>query len=187
MFQTEHLDVPKRNVNDYFLLDNFIEETDDKILAYFAAENLFPAIIGPLQTNKVKEAVELFDVIETIDRVELAEKLAKEMKKQGKNIPCFIQVNTGEEPQKAGIVPRETFSLLEKCRELGLNIIGLMCIPPVDDEPAPHFAFLKKLAKQAGLSELSMGMSADYPVAIQQGATYVRVGSALFGQRDYSK
>lgn len=144
-------------------------------------------LIGPLQTNKVKEAVELFDVIETIDRVELAEKLAKEMKKQGKNIPCFIQVNTGEEPQKAGIVPRETFSLLEKCRELGLNIIGLMCIPPVDDEPAPHFAFLKKLAKQAGLSELSMGMSADYTIAIQQGATYVRVGSALFGQRDYSK
>ena len=144
-------------------------------------------LIGHLQTNKAKEAVELFDVIETIDRVELAEKLAKEMKKQGKNIPCFIQVNTGEEPQKAGIVPRETFSLLEKCRELGLNIIGLMCIPPVDDEPAPHFAFLKKLAKQAGLSELSMGMSADYPVAIQQGATYVRVGSALFGQRDYSK
>lgn len=144
-------------------------------------------LIGPLQTNKAKEAVELFDVIETIDRVELAEKLAKEMKKQDKNIPCFIQVNTGEEPQKAGIVPRETFSLLEKCRELGLNIIGLMCIPPVDDEPAPHFAFLKKLAKQTGLSELSMGMSADYPVAIQQGATYVRVGSALFGQRDYSK
>lgn len=144
-------------------------------------------LIGPLQTNKAKEAVELFDVIETIDRVELAEKLAKEMKKQDKNIPCFIQVNTGEEPQKAGIVPRETFSLLEKCRELRLNIIGLMCIPPVDDEPAPHFAFLKKLAKQAGMSELSMGMSADYPIAIQQGATYVRVGSALFGQRDYSK
>lgn len=144
-------------------------------------------LIGPLQTNKVKEAVELFDVIETVDRVELAEKLAKEMKKQGKNLPCFIQVNTGEEPQKAGIVPRETFSLLKKCRELGLNIIGLMCIPPVDDEPAPHFAFLKKLAKQAGLTELSMGMSADYIIAIQQGATYVRVGSALFGQRDYSK
>lgn len=144
-------------------------------------------LIGALQTNKVKEAVRLFDVIESVDRPEIAEKLAEEMKKQGKNIPCFIQVNTGEEPQKSGCVPRETISLADKCRGLGINVVGLMCIPPVGDEPAPHFALLKKLAGKAGLAELSMGMSDDYPVAIQQGATFVRVGTALFGARDYSK
>lgn len=143
-------------------------------------------LIGGLQTNKVKEAVALFDVIETVDRVELAEKLAAEMEKQGRNLPCFVQVNTGEEPQKGGVVPRETISLVEKCRELGLNVVGLMCIPPVDDEPSPHFALLKKLARQAGLKELSMGMSDDYPIAVQQGATFVRVGTAIFGRRDYS-
>lgn len=142
-------------------------------------------LIGGLQTNKVKEAVALFDVIETVDRVELAEKLAAEMEKQGRNLPCFVQVNTGEEPQKGGVVPRETISLVEKCRELGLNVVGLMCIPPVDDEPSPHFAFLKKLARQAGVRELSMGMSGDYPLAVQQGATFVRVGTAIFGARDY--
>ncbi|MBR1777403.1 MAG: YggS family pyridoxal phosphate-dependent enzyme [Alphaproteobacteria bacterium] len=144
-------------------------------------------LIGPLQTNKVKEAVSLFDVIESVDRIELAEKLAAEMQKQGKNLPCFIQVNTGEEPQKSGIVPRETFSLTKQCRDLGLNIIGLMCIPPVNDEPAPHFAFLKKLAREANVKELSMGMSDDYDFAVQQGATFVRVGTALFGERNYSK
>lgn len=143
-------------------------------------------LIGGLQTNKVKEAVALFDVIESVDRAELAEKLAAEMKKQGRNPPCFVQVNTGEEPQKNGVVPRETISLVEKCRELGLNVVGLMCIPPVDDEPSPHFALLKKLARQAGVKELSMGMSDDYPIAVQQGATFVRVGTAIFGRRDYS-
>lgn len=143
-------------------------------------------LIGGLQTNKVKEAVALFNVIETVDRVELAEKLAAEMEKQGRNLPCFVQVNTGEEPQKGGVVPRETISLVEKCRALGLNVVGLMCIPPVDDEPSPHFAFLKKLARQAGVKELSMGMSADYPLAVQQGATFVRVGTVIFGARDYS-
>ena len=144
-------------------------------------------LIGGLQTNKVKEAVSFFDVIESVDRIELAEKLAAEMKKQGRNLPCFIQVNTGEEPQKSGIVPRETISLVKQCRNLGLNIVGLMCIPPVDDEPSPHFAFLKKLAREAGVNELSMGMSDDYDIAVQQGATFVRVGTALFGARDYSK
>lgn len=144
-------------------------------------------LIGPLQTNKVKEAVRLFDVIESVDRPELAEKLAGEMKKQEKSIPCFVQVNTGEEPQKSGCVPRETISLVSRCRDLGLNVAGLMCIPPADDEPAPHFALLKKLARQAGVAELSMGMSDDYPAAIQQGATFIRVGTALFGARDYSK
>lgn len=144
-------------------------------------------LIGSLQTNKVKEAVSLFDVIETVDRIELAKKLADEMKKQNKNIPCFVQVNTGEEPQKGGIVPRETISLVNQCRDLGLNIIGLMCIPPVEDEPSPHFALLKKLARQANVSELSMGMSDDFSVAIQQGATFVRVGTALFGPRNQQK
>jgi len=144
-------------------------------------------LIGGLQTNKVKEAVSFFDVIESVDRLELAEKLATEMKKQGRNLPCFIQVNTGEEPQKGGIVPRETNSLVKQCRNLGLNIVGLMCIPPVDDEPSPHFAFLKKLAQEAEVKELSMGMSDDYDIAVQQGATFVRVGTALFGERDYSK
>ena len=144
-------------------------------------------LIGGLQTNKVKEAVSFFDVIESVDRIELAEKLAAEMKKQGRNLPCFFQVNTGEEPQKSGIVPRETISLVKQCRNLGLNIVGLMCIPPVDDEPSPHFAFLKKLAREAGVKELSMGMSDDYDIAVQQGATFVRVGTALFGARDYSK
>ena len=143
-------------------------------------------LIGSLQTNKVKDAVRLFDVIETVDRFELAQKLAEEMKKQNKNIPCFIQVNTGEEPQKGGCAPHETSLLINRCRHLGLNIIGLMCIPPVDDEPSAHFAFLKKLAIQNGLKELSMGMSDDFTLAIQQGATFIRIGTALFGQRSYS-
>lgn len=144
-------------------------------------------LIGPLQTNKVREAVVLFDAIETIDRPELAKKLVKEMEKQGRNLPCFIQVNTGEEPQKAGVHPKETAEFVKYCQNIGLNIIGLMCIPPVEDEPSAHFAFLKKLAAESGLKELSMGMSDDFPLAVQQGATIVRVGSALFGQRDYSK
>lgn len=143
-------------------------------------------LIGGLQTNKVRDAVALFDVIESVDRVELAEKLAAEIKKQGRNPSCFVQVNTGEEPQKSGVAPNAAAALVEKCRALGLNVVGLMCIPPADDEPSPHFAFLKKLARQLGVKELSMGMSADYPLAIQQGATFVRIGTALFGQRDYS-
>lgn len=144
-------------------------------------------LIGPLQTNKVREAVALFDAVETVDRPELAEKLAKEMEKQDRHLPCFIQVNTGEEPQKAGVHPKETAGFVKYCQNIGLNIIGLMCIPPVEDEPSAHFAFLKKLAGQSGLKELSMGMSDDFPYAVQQGATIVRVGSALFGRRDYSK
>lgn len=144
-------------------------------------------LIGPLQTNKVKEAVALFDAVETVDRPELAEKLAKEMAKQDRHLSCFVQVNTGEEPQKAGVSPQETAPFVAYCREIGLNAAGLMCIPPVDDEPSAHFAFLKKLAGQSGLKELSMGMSDDFPLAVQQGATIVRVGSALFGQREYSK
>ena len=141
-------------------------------------------LIGPLQSNKVSDAVALFDVIETIDRPKIAVALAKEMAKQDKHLPCFIQVNTGDEPQKSGISPQETLSFVNHCQsELGLNIIGLMCIPPQSEEPAMHFALLKKLAKQVGLPHLSMGMSADFEQAIAFGADYVRVGSALFGER----
>ena len=141
-------------------------------------------LIGPLQSNKVSDAVALFDVIETIDRPKIAVALAKEMAKQDKHLPCFIQVNTGDEPQKSGISPLETLSFVSHCQsELGLNIIGLMCIPPQSEEPAMHFALLKKLAEQAGLPHLSMGMSADFEQAIAFGADYVRVGSALFGER----
>ena len=141
-------------------------------------------LIGPLQTNKVKDAVALFDCIETVDREKLAAALGDEMKKQGRDMPCFIQVNTGEEEQKAGIAPRDVKEFLNYCRkECALNVTGLMCIPPVEEPPALHFALLKKIAGDCGLSELSMGMSADFPKAIALGASHVRVGTALFGSR----
>ncbi|MEZ5926249.1 MAG: YggS family pyridoxal phosphate-dependent enzyme [Hyphomicrobiaceae bacterium] len=141
-------------------------------------------LIGPLQTNKVKEAVALFDVIESVDRPKVAAALAKEMRTTGRSLRCFVQVNTGAEPQKAGVLPEETAAFVEICRKDGLDIVGLMCIPPVDDEPALHFALLHKLAKECGLAQLSMGMSSDYPTAILLGATHVRVGSAIFGVRE---
>jgi pyridoxal phosphate enzyme (YggS family) len=141
-------------------------------------------LIGPLQSNKTKEAVELFDAIHTVDRPKIAKAIADELARQGKRIKLFIQVNTGEEPQKAGVAPKEAAAFLAHCRDdLGLEIAGLMCIPPVDEEPAVHFAFLAKLASALGLKELSMGMSGDYETATQFGATYVRVGSAIFGAR----
>jgi PLP dependent protein len=141
-------------------------------------------LIGPLQSNKAKEAVALFDSIHTIDRAKIAEAIATEMVKQHRQTKLFIQVNTGEEPQKAGIIPRETTAFVTMCRNhLKLNLAGLMCIPPVDEEPAVHFSFLAKLAQECGLTELSMGMSADFETAIEFGATYVRVGSAIFGAR----
>ncbi|MBO6758120.1 MAG: YggS family pyridoxal phosphate-dependent enzyme [Roseibium sp.] len=143
-------------------------------------------LIGPLQSNKAKEAVATFDVIHTVDREKIARALKTEMDKQGRDLPCFIQVNTGEEPQKAGIAPKETDAFVRFCKdEVGLNIVGLMCIPPIEDSPGPHFALLEKIANHNGLTGLSMGMSADYPVAIGFGATHVRVGSAIFGARDY--
>ncbi|WP_259781805.1 YggS family pyridoxal phosphate-dependent enzyme [Aestuariispira ectoiniformans] len=143
-------------------------------------------LIGPLQTNKVKQALELFDVIQTVDRPKLAKALAKEMEKLDKHPKCFIQVNTGEEEQKAGVLPKDADAFIKECRDdLGLPVVGLMCIPPVDAEPSLHFALLKKIAERNGLSELSMGMSGDFEVAVQFGATYVRVGSAIFGKRDY--
>ena len=140
-------------------------------------------LIGPLQTNKTKDAVALFDAIQTLDRARLADSLAAERDKQGKCPRLFVQVNTGEEPQKAGVLPPDTEALIAYARKLELPLIGLMCIPPVEDDVAPHFAFLAKLARENGLPELSMGMSGDFEMAVRFGATYVRVGSAIFGER----
>jgi pyridoxal phosphate enzyme (YggS family) len=144
-------------------------------------------LIGPLQSNKAKEAVTTFDVIHTVDRQKIAKALKAEMNKQGRDLPCFIQVNTAEEPQKAGISPKEVDQFVNECKEtVGLNIVGLMCIPPVDEAPGEHFALLQKIAARNGLSQISMGMSSDYETAVGFGATHVRVGSAIFGSRDYT-
>ncbi len=140
-------------------------------------------LIGPLQTNKTKDAVALFDVIQTLDRKNLVDALAKEERKQNKKLKYFIQVNTGGEEQKAGIAVDGLSLLLKYAQAKELNVIGLMCIPPVDENPDPHFKLLKNLADQNNLKELSMGMSGDFETAINCGATYVRVGSALFGER----
>ena len=141
-------------------------------------------LIGPLQTNKVKDAVAHFDVIETVDRPRLAEALAREMDRSGRRPPCLIEVNTGEEPQKAGVFPADADAFIADCRDrLGLPIVGLMCIPPEHEEPAPHFALLREIARRNGLDILSMGMSADFETAIRFGATHVRVGTAIFGAR----
>lgn len=141
-------------------------------------------LIGPLQSNKTKEAVALFDVIETVDREKIALELAREIARQGKAPRLYVQVNTGLEEQKAGIDPREATAFVRRCREIhGLAIEGLMCIPPADENPGPHFALLEKLAHEAGVPRLSMGMSGDYETAIAFGATSVRVGSAIFGSR----
>lgn len=143
-------------------------------------------LIGPLQSNKTAEAVALFDVIHTVDRDKIARTIAGEMEKQGRKLRLFVQVNTGSEPQKAGIEPDETVSFVKRCQEdYGLEIEGLMCIPPVNENPGPHFALLRKLAGQLGLTCLSMGMSSDFETAIELGATHIRVGSAIFGERDY--
>jgi hypothetical protein len=141
-------------------------------------------MIGPIQTNKAKDVVALFDVIETVDRPKLARVLASEMARQGRRPACFVQVNTGEEPQKAGIWPADADAFIKACRDdLGLPVVGLMAIPPEDEEPSLHFALLAKIAARNGLGQLSMGMSADFEVAVQFGATHVRVGSAIFGAR----
>lgn len=141
-------------------------------------------LIGPLQSNKAREAVELFDCIHTVDRPKIAHALAAEMARLGRRPELFVEVNTGEEPQKAGVLPRDTGELVRMVRdELKLPLIGLMCIPPHDEEPSLHFALLAKLAKEHGLTRLSMGMSADFESAVNLGATHVRVGSAIFGHR----
>lgn len=165
--------------------ENYVQEAKAKWPALKAA---FPDaelhMIGPLQSNKAKEAVALFDVIETLDRDSLARELAREMARQGRRPRLLVQVNTGEEPQKGGVMPGEVDGFLAACRERhGLSIEGLMCIPPAEQPPSPHFAFLAQIARHHGLSTLSMGMSGDYEAAIQLGATHVRIGSAIFGAR----
>jgi pyridoxal phosphate enzyme (YggS family) len=141
-------------------------------------------LVGPLQSNKAKEAVGVFDAIHSVDRSSLCEALAKEIARQGRSPTLFVEINTGAEPQKAGVLPEAADAFLKACRETyGLTISGLMCIPPADEAPAPHFALTAKIAKRNGLTLLSMGMSADFPVAIAMGATHVRVGTAIFGHR----
>jgi hypothetical protein len=141
-------------------------------------------LVGALQSNKAKEAVALFDAIHSVDRESVAKALAKEIDKQGRRLALFVQINTGEEPQKAGIAPGDADAFIAWCRnELDLPVVGVMCLPPSDEEPAPHFALLAKIGSRNGLNQLSMGMSGDYETAVQLGATHVRVGSALFGER----
>ena len=165
--------------------ENRVQEADQKFPALKADfPDLELHLIGPLQTNKAREAVALFDVIQSVDRERLAATLAKEMERAGRRPTCFIQVNTGEEAQKAGVLPAELDGFVAACRDgHKLPVVGLMCIPPVDDAPAPHFALTAKIAARNGLKLLSMGMSADFAIAIQFGATHVRVGSAIFGKR----
>jgi PLP dependent protein len=165
--------------------ENRVQEAEAK---YPALRLSFPDLalhlIGPLQTNKVREAVALFDVIETVDRPRLAMALAREMERTGRRLPCLIEVNTGEEPQKSGVMPDAADAFVRDCRDrLDLPIVGLMCVPPADEEPSPHFALLREIARRTGLELLSMGMSADFETAIRFGATHVRVGTAIFGAR----
>ena len=166
--------------------ENRVQEAEGKFPALKAAHaDLVLHLIGPLQTNKAREAVRLFDVIETLDRPKLARALAKEMAKTGRRPACYVQINTGEEPQKAGVAPAEADALIALARDaLGLPVEGLMCLPPFDDEPAPHFALLATIAKRNGLAKLSMGMTADFEIAVRFGATHVRVGTAIFGARE---
>ena len=166
--------------------ENRVQEAQKR---WTSRRDLYPDLrlhlIGPLQTNKSADAVALFDVIEVVDRPKLARSLSAEMARQGRHLPCYVQVNTGEEDQKSGIWPEEADDFIAFCRdECGLDIAGLMCIPPVDEEPAMHFALLRTIAERNGLSGLSMGMSGDYEEAVRFGATSIRVGSAIFGSRD---
>ena len=165
--------------------ENRVQEAEEKFPALKAEyPDLKLHLIGPLQTNKAREAVALFDVIQSVDRERLAATLAKEMTRADRRPDCYIQVNTGEEPQKAGVLPAELDAFVASCRDMHkLPVVGLMCIPPVDEEPALHFALLAKMAARNGLAAISMGMSADYETAIRLGATHVRVGTALFGHR----
>lgn len=148
-------------------------------------DNVDVHLIGPLQTNKARQAMELFQTIHSVDRPKLAKTLARLAQETGHCPDVFIQINTGEEPQKAGILPTDADAFIAECRGLDLPVKGLMCIPPVDEEPSLHFALLRKIADRNGLDQLSMGMSGDFETAIAQGATHVRVGSAIFGARDY--
>lgn len=165
--------------------ENRVQEAEEKFPALKAEyPDLELHLIGPLQTNKARDAVALFDVIQSVDRERIAGALAKEMERLGRRPACYIQVNTGEEPQKAGVLPADLDAFVAACRDTHkLPVVGLMCIPPVDEEPALHFALLAKMAARNGLARISMGMSADYEKAVKLGATHVRVGSALFGAR----
>jgi PLP dependent protein len=166
--------------------ENRVQEAKGKWPALVARHpGLELHMIGPLQSNKAKEAVALFDAIHSVDRPSLCEALAKEIARQGRRPRLFVEINTGAEAQKAGVLPQDADGFLARCRDgHGLTIDGLMCIPPAEEAPAPHFALTAKIAKRNGLKLLSMGMSADFPAAIAMGATHVRVGSAIFGARD---
>ncbi|MBA4490713.1 YggS family pyridoxal phosphate-dependent enzyme [Paracoccus sp. S1E-3] len=167
--------------------ENYVQEAQGKWPAW---RERWPGVqlhmIGPLQSNKAKQAVGLFDAIHTLDRMSLARKLAQAIEAQERAPELFVQVNTGDEPQKAGILVDELSGFLVQLREMGLNPQGLMCIPPEAEDPRPHFQLLRELAETEGLAKLSMGMSADFEAAIAEGATHVRVGSAIFGARDYT-
>lgn len=167
--------------------ENYVQETAGKWPAW---REKFPDaqvhMIGPLQTNKLKQALDLFDAIHTVDRMSLAEKLARQVQARGQCPQLFIQVNTGAEPQKAGVHPLEADGFIAACRGLDLPLEGVMCIPPDEVDPAPHFIQLAEIAKRNGLKGLSMGMSADFEIAIAHGATHIRVGSAIFGSRSYT-
>jgi len=165
--------------------ENRVQEAESRWLARRSKfTDLELHLVGPLQTNKVRSAVRLFDVIQTVDRERLAHALGRVMAEEGRHLPCFVQVNTGEEKQKAGISTNDAEAFVKTCIDkYALNIVGLMCIPPATDVAAPHFAFLKQLADQLDLPYVSMGMSADYPSAVELGATHVRIGSAVFGDR----
>jgi pyridoxal phosphate enzyme (YggS family) len=176
---------PILNLGERVFGENRVQEAEEK---WPGLRTEFPGIelhlIGPLQSNKTREAVAHFDVIETVDRPKIAESLSKEIQRAGKHPKLFVQVNTGAEAQKAGILPQDADAFIATCRkEYGLEISGLMCIPPVNDQASPHFALLNQIAKRNGVSLLSMGMSSDFELAIQLGATHVRVGTAIFGKR----
>ncbi len=168
--------------------ENRVQEAKQK---WPALRQAYPGLelhlIGPLQSNKAAEAVALFDVIQTVDRPKIAEAIAREMQSQSKTVRLYVQVNTGREAQKAGVLPEDLAAILDVMQDtLGLTVEGLMCIPPADEPPAPHFVMLRSMAAEHGIEKLSMGMSGDFAEAIAQGATHVRVGSAIFGARDYN-
>tara|TARA_R110002096_G_scaffold13585_3_gene47926 strand:- start:262 stop:969 length:708 start_codon:yes stop_codon:yes gene_type:complete len=183
-FPADHM-LPALNAGQRAFGENRVQEAEEK---WPGLRSRFPDLrlhlIGPLQSNKVRKAVDVFDVIETVDRPKLARALANVMAETGRRPDCFIQVNTGAEDQKAGVLPQDADAFIAQCRDdFTLPVTGLMCIPPVDEEPSLHFQLLAEIAKRNGLAQLSMGMSADYEIAVAFGATHVRVGSAIFGTR----
>lgn len=167
--------------------ENYVQEAAGKWPAWRESRpGIELHMIGPLQTNKLRAALDLFDAIHTLDRLSLAEKLARQVQARGGCPQLFVQVNTGAEPQKAGVLPDAADAFIAQCRALDLPLTGLMCIPPDDDDPLPHFEMLREMASRNGLTGLSMGMSADFETAIAAGATHIRVGSAIFGERTYA-